>query len=131
LVGYDLGEETVEPGDTVSLTLYWQAREPVEQRYKVFTHLLGETFNARRGSFLWGQQDNEPADGSLPTTTWRLGSTVVDAYAIPLDPDAPAGEYGIEVGLYNPATGERLPLLDAQGKVVGDHVVLTRFTVRD
>ena len=42
LLGYELAQDTVQPGGTLDLTLYWQADEPVTARYKVFTHLLGE-----------------------------------------------------------------------------------------
>jgi hypothetical protein len=129
LLGYDLGIETVEPGSTVPLTLYWQAREPVEQRYKVFTHLLGETYNARRGSFLWGQQDNEPAGGTRATSSWRVGEIIVDKYGITLDTGIPSGRYAIEIGLYEPATGERLSVLDGDGNAAADHLILTYVQV--
>jgi 4-amino-4-deoxy-L-arabinose transferase-like glycosyltransferase len=130
LLGYDLEAEGLKPGDVVYLTLYWQARQPVEHRYKVFTHLLGEVFNAASGNFLWGQQDNEPANGTRPTSTWRTGEVIVDSYAILLNPEAPAGRYVIEIGLYDPATVERLPVQDDQGKIVADHVALTHLTVK-
>ena len=63
LLGYDLDAIEIAPGEPLVLTLYWQARQPVESRYKVFTHVLGEVYNAHTSSFLWGQQDNEPANG--------------------------------------------------------------------
>ncbi|UCC62484.1 MAG: glycosyltransferase family 39 protein [Anaerolineae bacterium] len=129
LLGYDLEAEGLRPGGTVYLTLYWQARGLVERRYKVFTHLLGEVFNAESGSFLWGQQDNEPVGGTRPTSGWRPGEVVVDGYAILLDRQAPAGRYALEIGLYDPATGERLPLLDGQGTSVADHLVLDYVAV--
>ena len=129
LLGYDLEAEGLRPGGTVYLTLYWQAREPVERRYKVFTHLLGEVFNAGSGNFLWGQQDNEPLSGTRPTSTWRAGEVIVDSYAIPLEGQAPVGRYALEIGLYDPATGERLPVLDEGGQGVADHVVLDHVTV--
>jgi mannosyltransferase len=129
LLGYDLEAQAVAPGGTVALTLYWQARGQVEQRYKVFTHLLGQAFNAERDSFIWGQQDNEPVSGTRPTPTWRAGEVIVDSYAILLDPRAPEGEYTIEIGLYDPATLARLPVLGDQGQIVADHVVLGQVTV--
>jgi hypothetical protein len=135
-MGYDLDAETLAPGEaldpgtSLGLTLYWQALQPVESRYKVFTHVLGEVYNANRDSFLWGQQDNEPVNGTRPTSTWRTGEVIVDRYAIPLDPGAPPGEYVIEVGLYDPATLERLPLLDDRGQPIADHVILTRIEVK-
>jgi len=129
LLGYDLEAEGLRPDGVVYLTLYWQARQPVEHRYKVFTHLLGEVFNARSGNFLWGQQDNEPVNGTRPTSTWRIGEVVVDSYAIVLDQQSPSGRYAVEVGLYEPATGERLPVLDEQGRSAADHLVLDHVTV--
>ena len=134
LLGYNLEAEGLQPGGTVYLTLYWQAQQPVEHRYKVFTHLLGEVFNARSNNFLWGQQDNEPVNGTRPTSTWRTGEVIVDSYAILLEQQAPTGRYTVEIGLYDPATGERLPVLDdavgfKQGQSVADHLILTHLMV--
>lgn len=124
LLGYEVETEAPQPGGIVYLTLYWQAQQPVTQKYKVFTHLLGEVYNINNDNFLWGQQDNEPVNNSRPTTTWRSGEVIVDSYAIPIDAQAPVGTYQIEIGLYDPATGARLPLLDG-----GDHVLLTSVAV--
>jgi hypothetical protein len=129
LMGYDLDAGAAAPGETIVLTLYWQAHEPIEARYKVFTHVLGEVYNADAGSFLWGQQDNEPVNGTRPTSTWRTGEVIVDRYAIALDARAPSGAYAIEVGLYDPATLERLPVLDRQGQVVADHLIVTHIEI--
>jgi hypothetical protein len=129
LIGYDVGAKEIAAGEMLAMTLYWQARQPVGSRYKVFTHVLGEVYNARTDSFLWGQQDNEPANGARPTSTWRSGEVIVDRYAIPLDPGTPPGEYTIEVGLYHPATLERLPVLDDRGHPAADHIVLTTIEI--
>jgi 4-amino-4-deoxy-L-arabinose transferase-like glycosyltransferase len=131
LLGYDIEATTLEPGDTVHLTLYWQARKPVERRYKVFTHLLGEAFNTANGNYLWGQQDNEPVNGTRATSTWHTGEVIVDRYAIGLDPGAPTGRYAIEIGLYEPATGERLLVLDGEGQILADHTILTHIKVNE
>jgi hypothetical protein len=129
LLGYDTETETLEPGGVLHLTLYWQALQPVERRYKVFTHVLGEAFNAGSGSFLWGQQDNEPAKGARPTSTWRTDEVIVDEYAISLHPGSPAGRYTVEIGLYDPATGERLAVLDELGQAAADHLLLANVKV--
>jgi 4-amino-4-deoxy-L-arabinose transferase-like glycosyltransferase len=131
LLGYDLGADTLAPGDTLYLTLYWQASRPVEHRYKVFTHVLGEVYNDQSRGFLWGQQDNEPVSGARPTSTWRSDEVIVDDYAILLDPGAPPGDYSIEIGLYDPATLERLSVLDDRGQAVADHLVLVNVQVTD
>ncbi|MBK8902054.1 MAG: glycosyltransferase family 39 protein [Anaerolineaceae bacterium] len=124
LLGYDLGATTYRPGEAVPLTLYWQGSGQISQRYKVFTHVLGEVYNINSDNFLWGQQDNEPENGRRPTTTWRTDEVIRDAYAIPLDPLAPPGVYQIEIGLYDPITGVRLPLDDGS-----DHRILTTIRV--
>ncbi len=129
LLGYDVETSKLTPGDTLPLTLYWEAGQPIEHRYKVFTHLLGETFNEGTSSFLWGQQDNEPVGGARPTSTWRAGEVIVDHYSIPLAPTAPTGRYLLEVGMYDPATGARLPVLDGEGRTVAEQVNLTYVMV--
>ena len=131
LAGYDLSAERLAAGETLYLTLYWRAREPVSRRYKVFTHLLGEVYNAESGGFVWGQQDNEPVNGARPTSTWRSGEVIEDVYALQVDPRAPAGSYAIEVGMYDPATLLRLAILDSAGQATGDHVVLATVRIEN
>jgi hypothetical protein len=46
-----------------------------------------------------------------------VGEAVIDPHLIPVPTDAPPGEYGIEVGLYQLSTGERLSLVGAAGAV--------------
>jgi 4-amino-4-deoxy-L-arabinose transferase-like glycosyltransferase len=129
LVGYDLDRAQLRPGEALALTLYWQAQGTISGRYKVFTHLLGDRYNAESGNFLWGQQDNEPVRGERPTTTWQPGEVIADPYRIGLHPQAPPGVYRLEIGLYHPTTGERLPRLDEQGRPVADHLILTTVVV--
>jgi mannosyltransferase len=129
LLGYDLEATTYHSGDTVNLTLYWLADEPVSQRYKVFTHLLGETYNPKSDNFLWGQWDSEPVWGKRPTTLWLPGEVIVDEYAIPLSAQAPPGRYQVEVGMYLGASGNRLAVTDDRGQPLGDHVILNEIQV--
>jgi hypothetical protein len=129
LVGYELEQERLAAGETLYLTLYWRARQPVQKRYKVFTHLLGEVYHADSGGFVWGQQDNEPVNGARPTTTWRSGEVIEDLYALRVDPNAPPGTYALEIGLYDPATLQRLRILDETGLPAGDHVMLGSIRV--
>ena len=126
LLGFDLGETTYQSGEAIPLTLYWQGAGQISERYKVFTHVLGEVYNINSDNFLWGQQDNEPQNGRRPTTTWRTEEIIVDSYAIPLDDFAQAGVYQIEIGLYDPVTGQRLLLSNGS-----DHRILTTIRVEE
>ena len=124
LLGYDLDRTSAKPGDSLHLTLYWRALSSMDASYTVFTHLLdGE-------SRTWGQKDNVPQSGAYPTTLWVEGEVVADEYEIVVKPDAPTGQYVIEVGMYLPQSGERLPVLDELGQVEGDRVLLEMVEIQ-
>ncbi len=125
LEGYSLGAETLTPGDTLVLTLFWRARAPVEQRYTVFTHLIGPYGEIQ------AQRDNEPQGGSLPTDQWPIDERISDNYAILLPADAPTDNYVLNVGMYHLASGERLATFTAEGKQrEQDYITLQTLEVR-
>jgi hypothetical protein len=126
VAGYDLPQTRFRAGESVPLTLYWRADRPVEKNYTVFVHLLGTAFNNAQGNLLWGQIDRVPRSGAYPTTAWRPGEIVPDAYSIPVAAGAPPGRYKIEIGMYDPATGERLALDDGQDSLVVAEIELTK-----
>ncbi len=104
LSGLDVETGTLAPGDTLNTILHWQADAEFEQDYTAFVQLIGPD------GTLHGQVDHTPGDGQFPTTGWLPGEFIADSYAITLQPDAPSGNYQLAVGLYNPNTGERLPV---------------------
>ncbi len=116
MVGYD---EASNP-QGLALTLYWKRNAPVTADYSVFVHVLDTN-----GKII-AQQDSQPANGTNPTTLWDEGEVVADPYTLSV-PER--GTYRVDVGLYLPATGERLIVVDANGKEVGDHLELGRFEV--
>ena len=63
------------------------------------------------------------------TSTWAKGQIVVDQYELGIAPDAPPDVYEIEVGLYLPETGDRLDLLDQDGRLKGNRVLLSKVRV--
>jgi len=130
LLGYDLSPGPHQRGEQIRVTLYWQATTPVLERYKVFTHLLGKMYNAATGNFLWGQHDGEPVDGTYSTTLWRAGVVIADTHSIPIASAAPTGDYVLEAGLYQPATGQRLNIVGPRGKAAADHIELTTIWVQ-
>lgn len=122
-LGYDLERTGLGPGEVLPLTLYWRALGQMDTSYTVFTHLIDEDKR------IWAQQDNPPQESEHPTTLWVKGEVVTDRYSIIVDPDAPPGEYAIEIGLYDAATGDRLPVLDDKGESVDDRVLLRKVWV--
>jgi len=112
------------------LSLLWRALRPIDENYTVFVHLLGAAFNDKRGNYIWGQQDAVPRNGTAPTTSWTEGALVADEYAVPLDEDAPPGEYEIELGMYARDSGRRLPVMTGDGRQADDRVIIGRALVR-
>jgi hypothetical protein len=98
----------------VHLTLYWKALAPIDTSYTVFTHILDVN------NKIWGQKDSIPGDGKILTTSWLVDEIITDEYVIPFIPGVPPGTYQIEIGLYDPASGERLKTADGQ-----DHLIVT------
>lgn len=125
LIGYTLDSSNARPGDHLHLTLYWRALgNSGDVGFTVFSHLLD------RQSTIWAQQDHQPADGANPTSGWIAGEYVVDRYDLAIKPNAAPGQYQIEVGMYNPATGSRLPVRSATGEESGDRVLLATVQIR-
>jgi hypothetical protein len=123
-LGYDLDATSAKPDDTLHLTLYWQALTEMDESYTVFTHLLDKDNRIR------GQKDDLPVGGALPTNCWIKGEIIADEYDIPIQPDVPTGQYVIEIGMYQLETMQRLLVINQEGQVVGDRVLLKDLTIQ-
>jgi mannosyltransferase len=124
LKGYTLGETTRQPGDIVEVTLFWQTAVPLEQRYKVFLHLLDSDGN------LVSQRDSEPGGGLALTTTWQPGQVVSDNHGLLIPSDLPPGQYQLTLGLYElENVNNRLPITTKDG--IMDAYFLSLITISD
>jgi hypothetical protein len=88
------------------LTFYWQALTLPETDYTVFVHVrnaAGETV---------AQKDGPPVGGAYPTSLWDTDEIIKDEISIPLEQVKP-GQYELVVGMYDFATGLRLPVADS------------------
>jgi 4-amino-4-deoxy-L-arabinose transferase-like glycosyltransferase len=107
------------PGDALGLTLYWQAAGPTDIDYTVFVHLVGPDGRPH------GQVDQLPAEGTAPTTSWATDQVIIDEITLSVADDAPEGAYYIAVGMYDAASGGRLPLSDASRQpLAADQIIL-------
>jgi len=121
LRGYGLEPETVSAGETITLTLRWEAHTSPGADYQVFVHLIGTDPDPV------AQGDGPPLAGFYPTGAWAPGEVIADPHPIPLPEDVPAGQYRIVVGLYDLDTLVRLARLDGAGNAVE---IPTPVTVR-
>jgi hypothetical protein len=98
LLGYDMASETIAPGATLALNLYWQALADVAGDYFV---LIRVSDQAGQG---WGQVKERPVAGTYPTTLWQEGEVLRDRYELSLSPETPAGQHQLIAGLMDAAT---------------------------
>jgi 4-amino-4-deoxy-L-arabinose transferase-like glycosyltransferase len=117
LLGYHVPREETWPGDTLPITLYYQAMVPFGIDYTVFVHFVDAQGN------IVVQQDTYPGMGRYPTTLWQPGQIIADTFYLTLPEWTPAPGTGIlEAGFYDRDTGLRLLVVDENGQAVADSV---------
>jgi mannosyltransferase len=120
----DLNASKLHPGDTLTLTIYWQPNVVPREDYVVFVHVLDAN------GALVAQHDGEPVGGTRPTSSWLAGETIADRHAIVLPPDQPAGSYVLQAGLTFPGQPtQRLPVTGPDAQPAGDAVRLATLEV--
>ncbi|MGH2460653.1 MAG: ArnT family glycosyltransferase [Chloroflexota bacterium] len=123
-LGDGLAPASASPGQTVAVTLYWSARSRPTADYTVFVHLLD------RSGHVVAQADGPPDRGIYPTSLWDSGETIADPHLLSLGKNLPDGNYSLEVGLYQPAIGQRLPMVDGSGHPISSRILLPGIVVQ-
>lgn len=95
LVGYDMNPAQPEPGDAVTVDLFWQPAQPISVTLTSFVHLLGPD-----GETKVVQSDHQVGGVFYPTTQWSPGELLVDRHTLVIPPDASAGPYHLRFGMY-------------------------------
>lgn len=119
-IGYNLpvNDRTVHPGDTVTLTVVYQALRPADRELTQFTHLYDTTLG------LIGQIDSPPLGGNNPAPGWISGEVIRDVLTMKVSSEATSGDYALLWGLYDPATGERVLVTLPDGTQPPDRALL-------
>lgn len=117
LLGYRLGQEAIQPGQPLDITLYWMAQRPVADNLQLSVNAYG-----LRGENV-AKLDTWPGGGLLPTSFWQPGVIYPDRYLIPTAPGASTPtllRVGVEwnTDLLDPAANRSLPCL-VDGQPVG------------
>jgi len=97
LVGHTLPPVDVNPGETISLDVVWQAARPMTESYTSFLHLVD---TAGQGQ---AKDDHQAWNGFYPTTRWVEGEMVRMTYSLTLPADLPPGLYTLRAGWYDPS----------------------------
>ena len=77
-----------DQGDTLAVHLVWLARQPMEESYKVFIHVIDD-----QGKLL-AQTDSRPQGYAGNTNRWIPGQASYDRFEVPLPPERRRGATG-------------------------------------
>ncbi len=105
-------EYDVEPGETAVLLTFWQVQDPsrvgplVPPAHTTDAVLFTQVLH--NGGIL-GQRDALDA----PSWDWQAGDIVVQVHPVSIPADTISGSYRTIVGIYDRASGVRLPVIDS------------------
>jgi len=108
LIGVDRPAE-VRPGETFTVTLYWEVEAPSGEDWRVFVH-IGDP---DRPPLL--QHDGPAALGDFPAPWWEPGDRFTDPHPLKIPTDFPPGVYALRAGLYRP-DGWRAEVVGPKGE---------------
>ncbi|MCB8943946.1 MAG: DUF2142 domain-containing protein [Ardenticatenaceae bacterium] len=119
LVGYEYDRRQAQPGDTVNVTLYWQAiGQPAD--YEVQVHVLNE------GGGLKETADRQP---NPPTSQWQPGQSYQTHHNLILPHNLAPGSYNIHVALLDTTSQTRQNIVGEDGHWLDDHLLLSKIYV--
>jgi hypothetical protein len=98
------------PGNSFMIAYGWQVNQLLgtQSSYTAFVHFVNDSLvSPTNGGEVFGD-DHSPMP---PTTTWSIGQNISDGpWTVSIPSSVPDGTYSIRVGLYDPASGNRLLL---------------------
>ncbi|MFK7805550.1 MAG: DUF2079 domain-containing protein [Anaerolineae bacterium] len=106
-------------GDTLRVTLYWQALSPITRNRTVSARL------SAADGWLIAQHDSIPSNGNRPTLEWETGWYFRDVYYLTIPAGTPAQTADLSILLYDSSTIEQVPF-DS-----GEQINLTTATIEE
>lgn len=118
LLGYDLSQPQLS-GQPLVVTLYWRVLAVPPAKRFVYVRLVDAQGR------VWAKSDGPPVMGLWPISNWQPSMLIEDAQELAVPPGTPPGTYRLEVGWYDPATGQTLgasgqPLGQGGGLLLGE-----------
>jgi len=123
LRGYEMDTRTLRPGETLTLTLYWETLSDMENNYSIFIHVQGEDGE------IWARMDSWLLSDETPTAVWEVDRRMKSHHPLILDPNTPPGVYDVKIGLYQSQNGQRLKLLAEDGFPLETRLFLNKIRV--
>ena len=106
LTGYDLAPSNLLD-DPLAVTLYWRPLHWPSARVATFVQALDSE------GHVVARTQNEMLQKRYPTQRWPIGSVITDTWRVPLPADAAAGDYSLEIAVFDSYSGNRFPVRGA------------------
>lgn len=94
---------TIQPGQTVRVSLFWRAIAPPKGERTVSLRISDASGN------IVVQDDSSPAEASRPTSWWQEGWYFREVRYLEIPPDLQPGAFSVDILLYDSFTGQQLP----------------------
>jgi 4-amino-4-deoxy-L-arabinose transferase-like glycosyltransferase/peptidoglycan/xylan/chitin deacetylase (PgdA/CDA1 family) len=118
-IGYDVLRDRPSGGRT-DVAVYWRILgKPDRGDYSEFI-TLGDD---------WGMSWAQGGSFAYPSEQWAPGEIIAERVRVQTEDGTPPGRYMLELGWWSASTGQRLPVLDAQGRFAGTTTTIGPITV--
>jgi arylsulfatase A-like enzyme len=120
VIGAEISPAEVARGGEVTLTVYFESRQRLADRWRLFFHLDGP------GGFR--NLDHVPVEGLLPVERWRPGQRIRDVQHVPIPSGMPPGIYTFSIGAFRGS--DRLKVTPARLTDGKDRLKVGTFVVK-
>lgn len=122
LLGYTVDDRSLAPGETATVTLYWQAPRRLSEDFVISVQVIDPVTLTKAA-----QLDAQPQP---PTSAWSPGETIIERRPLTIFDDVPPGRYRLMVRVYpSGAPGEPLRVRGDAGAQSEDFVWLSWMQV--
>jgi len=123
LQGYTISQDELIAGDTIFVTLYWQALQQASEDYEVFVQILDD-----RGQVV-GSTHDFPYNGMYRSRIWKIDEVTATHHWLKLSDDLPVGRYTLRTGLYRMLHNQPLHVEGASANADRDAVLAPNLRV--
>jgi 4-amino-4-deoxy-L-arabinose transferase-like glycosyltransferase len=103
-LGYSLGGERFQPGDTLELTLFWKALEDLQEDYDFSLGLEDG------GGKIWASIEGPPGGAEYSTSMWSGQQLVRSLQRLMVPAGAPSGTYRLVLSLHESSSASPVAL---------------------
>ncbi len=123
LEGWSVDDPMLKRGTKATIHFYFRVKAGVARSYKVFVHIDHNGGANRIGADHWvlnlpGNDGEKTCVGCFRTNHWLKGDIIQDTFTFEVPFGTPSGPQVLNMGLYEPNSGQRLRIDDYDKKTV-------------